>query len=79
MHRRTVEYTTGLDPIVGHLGVLDARGVPLITGRRTHPAAPGLRFVGLSNPLKGQLLQISLDARSAARAIAGEVRRLQRR
>ena len=72
-------YTTGLDPIVGHLGVLDARGVPLITGRRTHPAAPGLRFVGLSNPLKGQLLQISLDARSAARAIAGEVRRLQRR
>lgn len=72
-------YTTGLDPIVGHLGVLDARGVPLVTGRRTLPAAPGLRFVGLSNPLKGQLLQISLDARAAARAIANELRRKKRR
>jgi cation diffusion facilitator CzcD-associated flavoprotein CzcO len=63
-------YTSALAPLVGHLGVLDARGGPLVRGGRTVPAAPGLRFVGLSNPLKGLLLQIGLDARSAAAAIA---------
>jgi cation diffusion facilitator CzcD-associated flavoprotein CzcO len=67
-------YTTGLSPLVGHLGVLDAHGVPLVAGARALPSAPGLRFVGLFNPLKGQLLQIGLDARSAARAIARELR-----
>lgn len=71
-------YTTGLDSVVGHLGVLDARGVPLVTGRRSLPAAPGLRFVGLSNPLKGQLLQIRLDARAVARVIARELRQPKR-
>lgn len=65
-------YTTGLAPLAGHLGVLDARGNPLVTGRRSLPVAPGLRFVGLSNPLKGQLLQIRLDASAVARAIAKE-------
>ncbi|MGZ8804350.1 MAG: NAD(P)/FAD-dependent oxidoreductase, partial [Microbacterium sp.] len=67
-------YTTGLAPVVGHLGVLDERGNPVITGRRSLPVLPGLRFVGLSNPLKGQLLQIRLDARSTARRIAKELR-----
>ena len=58
-------YTTGLAPVVGHLGVLDARGNPLVTGSRVS-VAPGMRFVGLSNPLKGQLFQIGLDARAIA-------------
>ncbi|UOY02370.1 flavin-containing monooxygenase [Blastococcus sp. PRF04-17] len=65
-------YRRGLEPVVGHLGVLDGRGAPVVHGARTHPSAPGLRFVGLSNPLKGLLFQISLDARAAARAIARE-------
>ncbi len=68
-------YSAGLEPMVGHLGVLDERGRPRVHGRRTGPAAPGLRFVGLANPLKGLLLQINLDARAAARAIASELRR----
>ena len=68
-------YTTGLLPVAGHLGVLDEQGRPLVRGRRTAPSAPGLRFVGLSNPLKGLLFQISLDARAVARAVAGELRR----
>lgn len=63
-------YTPGVTPLVGHLGVLDQRGRPLVRGRRTLPAAPGLRFVGLSSPLKGLLLQINLDARGAAAGIA---------
>jgi cation diffusion facilitator CzcD-associated flavoprotein CzcO len=68
-------YTTGLAPVVGHLEVLDERGRPHMHGRRTAPGAPGLRFVGLSNPLKGLLFQINLDARATARAIAREVGR----
>ena len=67
-------YTTGLVSVAGHLGVLDERGNPLVTGPRMLPGAPGLRFIGLSNPLKGQLLQIKLHARASARAIAMELR-----
>jgi glycine/D-amino acid oxidase-like deaminating enzyme len=65
-------YAPALAPLVGHLGVLDTRGRPLVHGGPTAPAAPGLRFVGLATPLKGLLLQINLDARSAAAAIARE-------
>ena len=68
-------YSTGLAPVVGHLGVLDDRGRPLVRGARAAASAPGLRFVGLSSPLKGLLLQISLDARAAARAIDRELHR----
>lgn len=42
-------YTRGLEPLVGHLGVLTDRGLPCAAGPT--PAAPGLRFVGfLSRP-----------------------------
>jgi putative flavoprotein involved in K+ transport len=68
---------TGYDPalsgLVGDLGVLDAHGRPTVHGAATHPAAPGLRFVGLTNPLKGLLLQINLDARLVARAVAADL------
>ncbi|WP_116453577.1 flavin-containing monooxygenase [Blastococcus litoris] len=67
-------YTCGLEPVVGHLGVLDERGRPLVRGARTAPSAPGLRFVGISNPLKGLLFQIGLDARAAGRAVARDLR-----
>lgn len=67
-------YSCGLEPLIGHLGVLDGRGRPLVTGSRTAPGAPGLRFAGISNPLKGLLLQIGLDARAVARAVAGDLR-----
>jgi putative flavoprotein involved in K+ transport len=66
-------YTTGLAPMVGHLGVLDDRGRPLTNGATAR--VPGLRFVGLSNPLKGLLLQINVDARATARAVARELGR----
>ncbi len=67
-------YSTGLLSVAGHLGVLDEQGRPLVHGRRTAPSAPGLRFVGLTNPLKGLLFQISLDARAVARAVAHDLR-----
>jgi len=66
-------YSTALEPVVGHLGILGPRGAPVVHGGRSAPSAPGLRFVGIANPLKGLLFQISLDARAAARAIAAEL------
>lgn len=68
-------YRTALEPLVGHLGLLDDAGRPRVHGARTDPAAPGLRFVGLANPLKGLLFSIRLDARSAAGAIARDLAR----
>jgi len=59
-------YRTGLDPIVGHLGVLDDAGRPLV---RTGEAAPGLRFVGYI-PRPAQLGLMGDEAKAAARAIA---------
>jgi putative flavoprotein involved in K+ transport len=72
-----IGYTTGLPAVLGHLGVLDARGAPIVTGAASAPGAPGLRFVGLWNPLKGQLFQIGLDARGVARVIRRELRRTE--
>jgi hypothetical protein len=40
-------YRTGLEPLVGHLGVLDETGVPVVTGEKA--AAEGLRFLGFSS------------------------------
>lgn len=63
-------YRPGLEDMVGGLGVLDAEGRPLAHGGRTHPEAPGLYFLGYTNPLSGMLRELSLDARRIARAVA---------
>ena len=63
-------YRRGLEPLVGHLGVLDPDGRPLVHGRRTHPAARGLHFIGFTEPLSGNLREMRFDARKIARAIA---------
>lgn len=64
-------YTCALEPLVGHLGVLDERGVPRAKGEQ--PAAPGLRFIGyVSRP--GGLGYMGKEAGRAARAIARELR-----
>lgn len=62
-------YDNGLTPLVGHLGVLDARGRPRVLGGK--PAAPGLYFTGYTNPISGMLREIAIDARKIAKAIAG--------
>ncbi len=69
----------GLEPIVGHLGVLDARGLPLSRGGRTPPGADGLWFTGYTNPVSGMLREIAIDARRIARAAAGQRARQQQR
>ncbi len=63
-------FTTGLEPLVGHLGVLDARGVPRVHGAADLPVARGLHFVGIKAELSGLLREIGLEARNVGRALA---------
>jgi len=63
-------YRRGLEPMVGHLGVLDRQGTPLVHGGRQHPSAPGLFFTGFRTELSGQLRLMRFDARSIARALS---------
>jgi putative flavoprotein involved in K+ transport len=61
-------YRRGLEPLVGHLDVLDEGGTPLVHGRRQHSAAPGLFFTGFRTELSGQMRLMRFDARAIARA-----------
>lgn len=63
-----------LEPLVGHLGLLDDRGYPIVHGARSAPEAPGLRFIGYTDPISGNLRELRLDARRTARAVARERR-----
>jgi putative flavoprotein involved in K+ transport len=63
-------FRPGLEPLVGHLGVLDERGEPLVHGAREHPQAPGLHFVGYQVTLGGAFRQIGVQARQLQRAVA---------
>jgi cation diffusion facilitator CzcD-associated flavoprotein CzcO len=60
-------YWRGLEPLVGHLGVLDQRGMPRV--HRGREAAPGLRFTGY-DLRPGQIRLMGTGAKRAAREIA---------
>jgi len=60
-------YRSGLEPVVGHLDVLDERGLPRAVAGEA--AAPGLRFIGYV-PRPAQLGFIGGEATRAAKAIA---------
>ena len=65
-------YRPGLEPLVGHLGVLDEAGMPKVIAPR--PAAPGLRFGGyVLRP--GGIGFMGKQARRTAKAISRELRR----
>jgi putative flavoprotein involved in K+ transport len=66
-------YERGLDPLVGHLGVLGPDGEPTHDGAPASPVAPGLYFVGYKLWLRGQLPATSHDTRKVARAIARDL------
>ncbi|HVF14331.1 MAG TPA: hypothetical protein VM942_07000 [Acidimicrobiales bacterium] len=63
-------YRRGLEPLVGHLGVLDGRGRPVVGGGRCPDGAPGMYFSGFTNPISGMLREIAIDARRIARAVS---------
>jgi putative flavoprotein involved in K+ transport len=57
-------YRAGLEPLVGHLGVLNERGLP--QGRQP---LPGLHFTGYFPTLTGMLRLVAIDARALARRV----------
>ena len=62
-------YSRGLEPLVGHLGVLDELGVPRVHGGPA--AAAGLRFIGYE-PQPGQIGLMGREASRIAAAISKE-------
>ena len=60
-------YSRVLEPLVGHLGVLDEHQMPRARGAK--PAAPGLRFIGYV-PRPAHIGYMGGEAKRAAQAIA---------
>ncbi|WP_405862717.1 NAD(P)/FAD-dependent oxidoreductase [Streptomyces sp. NBC_01515] len=71
-------YVRSLEQLVGHLGVLDARGKPVVNGARTPKDAPGLYFTGFTNPISGMLRELAIDAEKIAKTVAKETRKLSK-
>ncbi|MEV0905749.1 flavin-containing monooxygenase [Streptomyces hokutonensis] len=68
-------YVRSLEGLVGHLGVLDARGRPVVHGARSPKDAPGLYFTGFTNPISGMLRELAIDAEKIAKTLAKSVRK----
>ena len=62
-------WRAGLDPLVGHLGVLGVRGLPL--RHADQAAAPGLHFVGFQAALTGDVHRAGHEAAQVAAAFTG--------
>ncbi|MGD1219894.1 flavin-containing monooxygenase [Streptomyces krungchingensis] len=63
-------YVRALEDVVGHLGVLDPRGRPVVHGARSPKDAPGLYFTGFTNPISGMFRELALDAQKIAKSVA---------
>jgi cation diffusion facilitator CzcD-associated flavoprotein CzcO len=63
-------FRTGLEPLAGHLGVLDEAGVPLVHGSDEHPSSPGLHFVGFVVTLGGTMRLVGKQAEGLAKLAA---------
>jgi cation diffusion facilitator CzcD-associated flavoprotein CzcO len=68
-------YRCALEPMVGHLGVLDGRGVPRVHGGE--PVTDGLRFMGY-RPRPAMLGYMGGEAKVAAKGIVRERRAARR-
>ncbi len=68
-------YTAALEPLVGHLGVLDGKGLPVERGGRVARGAVGLWYTGFTNPISGMLREMAIDARKIALSVALAKRR----
>jgi cation diffusion facilitator CzcD-associated flavoprotein CzcO len=63
-------YRTGLEPMVGKLGVLDSKGVPLFNGGQAVPKLPGLWFTGMRPSIRGCFANAGILAKAIAKRIA---------
>lgn len=68
-------FSRGLEPLVGHLGVLGPTGRPTEHAPRAASGASGLYFIGYTNPIVGNLYEISRVAVRLAAVIAGDTGR----
>ncbi|MDQ0775362.1 putative flavoprotein involved in K+ transport [Streptomyces aurantiacus] len=68
-------YRRALEGLVGHLGVLDTSGRPVVRGARAPKNAPGLYFTGFTNPISGMFRELAIDAEKIAKAIARDAGR----
>ncbi|RUT95791.1 NAD(P)/FAD-dependent oxidoreductase [Mesorhizobium sp. USDA-HM6] len=67
-------YRTGLETMVGKLGVLDAKGVPLFNGAASDPKLPGLWFTGMRPSIRGCFANARIQGAAIAGRIAGRKR-----
>ncbi|WP_149802378.1 NAD(P)/FAD-dependent oxidoreductase [Mesorhizobium sp. NFR06] len=67
-------YRTGLETMLGRLGVLDAKGVPLFNGAANDPKLPGLWFTGMRPSIRGCFANARIQAAAIARKVAGQKR-----
>ncbi|RUX01101.1 NAD(P)/FAD-dependent oxidoreductase, partial [Mesorhizobium sp. M8A.F.Ca.ET.059.01.1.1] len=63
-------YRTGLERMVGNLGVLDEKGVPLFNGGQADPKLPGLWFTGMRPSIRGCFANAGILAKAIARRVA---------
>ncbi|PDQ21221.1 dimethylaniline monooxygenase [Mesorhizobium sanjuanii] len=64
-------YRTGLERMVGKLGVLDGNGVPLFNGGETDPKLPGLWFTGMRPSIRGCFANARIQAKAITQQIVG--------
>jgi putative flavoprotein involved in K+ transport len=64
-------FTRGLEPLVGDLDLIEpVKGRPIVHGAETHPNAPGVHFIGYTNPISGMFREIAIEAKRIAKSIA---------
>ncbi|MBG6054791.1 cation diffusion facilitator CzcD-associated flavoprotein CzcO [Salinibacterium sp. CAN_S4] len=62
-------YRRGLESLVGGLDILLGNGRPKVNADAQLDNAPGLYFIGYSNPITGNIRQLAIDARRIARVV----------
>jgi hypothetical protein len=63
-------YMRGLEPLVGHLGLIGAKGRPIVHGASMADGVPDLHFIGFTNPISGMFREFGIDAKRIAKVQA---------
>jgi putative flavoprotein involved in K+ transport len=67
-------YRPGLESLIRLPDLFTPLGKPVVNGAKEHPAAPGLFFMGHTNPLSGQLRALRIEAEQIGGVLAGRLR-----
>lgn len=68
-------YRTGLESMLGHLGVLDDCGLPRLIGPMPQPSYPGLWFAGMQPKLSGYFHAARAESQELATSVMAELER----